>query len=121
MRAEDTQHTIDQPRRGLIEAVRDETAVAGFDVAGGLSTRCRTPFLPAEAVVDKASTAASFRPATHAWSSLVTETHVAALVRRPRLTVVGGGVPAMRRRCAYADSDHPAEPPGRTRTWHTPP
>ncbi|GAA1560363.1 heme-binding protein [Kribbella lupini] len=87
----------------LIEAVRNEAAVAGFDVAtavtdsGGhlvaFERTDGTPFLAAEVAVDKAWTAASFRLATHTWNSLVTDPRVAPLAHHPRLMAVGGGFP----------------------------
>ena len=87
----------------LIEAVRAEAAVAGFDVAtavtdaGGhlvaFERTDGTPFLAAEVAIDKAWTAASFRLATHTWNSLVADSRVAPLVQHPRLMAVGGGFP----------------------------
>ena len=87
----------------LIEAVREEAAAAGFDVAtavtdaGGhlvaFERTDGTPFLAAEVAIDKAWTAASFRLPTHTWNSLVTDPHVAPLAHHPRLTAVRGGFP----------------------------
>ncbi|WP_439382814.1 GlcG/HbpS family heme-binding protein [Amycolatopsis lexingtonensis] len=87
----------------LIEAVRDEAAVAGFgaatavtDAGGRLVAFERAdgvPFLAAEVAVDKAWTAASFRLATHTWNSLVADPRVAPLAHHPRLMAVGGGFP----------------------------
>ncbi|MFD4640136.1 heme-binding protein [Lentzea sp. NPDC058436] len=87
----------------LIEAVRQEAAVAGFDVAtavtdaGGhlvaFERADGTPFLAAEVAVDKAWTAAAFRLTTDTWNTLVTDPRVAPLAHHPRLMAVGGGFP----------------------------
>ena len=83
--------------------MREEAALAGFDVAtavtdpGGhlvaFERADGTPFLAAEIAVDKAWTAAAFRLTTDTWNTIVAEPRTAPLAHHPRLMAVGGGFP----------------------------